>query len=60
MDMQQVHDFARKLIEAHGDAAEAEAAAKLQDAEKSGDKAEIDNWRRIRAAVRERKGAHES
>jgi hypothetical protein len=60
MDMQQVHDFARKLIDAHGDAAEAEASAKLQAAEKAGDEAEIENWRRIRAAVRERRGAHES
>lgn len=60
MDMQQVHNIARKLLEAHGAAAEAEVAAKLQAAEASGDKQEIENWTRIRAAMRERKPAHES
>lgn len=60
MDMEQIHNYAKKLIDTHGPAAEAEAAAKLQEAEKSGDKEQIENWRRIRAAVRERKPAHES
>lgn len=60
MDMQQVHNIARKLIEAHGAAAEAEASAKLQAAEASGDEQEIENWTRIRAAIHERKPAHES
>lgn len=60
MDMKQVHDFARKLVEAHGERAEVEAAAKLRAAEDAGDKQEVENWTRIRAAVRERRGAHES
>ncbi len=60
MDMQQVHNIARKLIEAHGASAEAEVASKLQAAEASGDEQEVDNWKRIRAALRERKPAHES
>ena len=60
MDMKQVHDFARKLVEAHGDKAEVEAAAKLRAAEEAGDAQEIENWTRIRAAVRERRSAHES
>ena len=60
MDMKQVHDFARKLVEAHGDRAEVEAAAKLRTAEEAGDAQEVENWTRIRAAVRERRGAHES
>lgn len=60
MDMKQVHNYARKLVEAHGETAELEAAAKLNQAEKSGDDERISNWRRIRAAVRERKPSHVS
>ena len=60
MDMQQIHNFAKKLIDVHGGTAEAEAAAQLKSAEESGDAAKIENWRRIRAAIRERKPAHES
>ena len=60
MDMQQIHNFAKKLVDVHGAAAEAEAASQLKAAEESGDTDKIDNWRRIRAAIRERKPAHES
>ena len=60
MDMKQVHDFARKFAEAHGDKAEVEAAARLRAAEDAGDAQEVENWTRIRAAIRERRGAHES
>lgn len=60
MDMQQVHHIAKTLIDAHGAAAEAEAASRLQAAEASGNDQEIENWRRIRAVIRERKPAHES
>lgn len=60
MKMEQVHSYARKLIESHGATAEAEAAARLKDAEQSGDAEKIRNWQRIRSAVRERKSAHVS
>jgi hypothetical protein len=60
MKMEQIHEYARKLIESHGAAAEAEAAARLKQAEQSGDAEKIQNWQRIRAAVRERKAAHVS
>jgi hypothetical protein len=57
MDMNQVHTYARKLLEVHGPQAELEAANRLKQAENGGTAQEIDDWRRIRTAVRERKGA---
>jgi hypothetical protein len=60
MDMNQVHSYARKLVETHGAKAEARAAAELKAAESAGDQDRIENWRRIRSAVRERKMAHVS
>lgn len=60
MDMRQVHNYARKLVESHGPRAEAEAANRLKQAENGGSSADVENWRRIRASVRERKGSHVS
>lgn len=51
MDMSQVHNIAKRLIDAHGAKAEAEDA-------KDDEKTEL--WRRVRAAIREMKSAHES
>lgn len=60
MDMSQVHNIAKRLIDTHGLKAEVEAAEKLQDAEKAGDNEKIELWRKVRAAVQEMKPAHES
>jgi len=60
MDMTRVHDIAKRLTASHGGKAEAEAARKLQQAEKEGDAAAIELWRRVRNAVRNAKPAHES
>jgi len=60
MDMSQVHNIAKRLIETHGLKAEVEAAEKLQEAEKAGDDAKIELWRRVRLAIHEMKPAHES
>lgn len=60
MEMTQVHNIARRLFETHGLKAEAEAAQKLQEAERAGDEEQKDLWRRVRAAVHDMKGARES
>lgn len=60
MDMNHIHAYARKLVEAHGQQAELEAASRLKQAESGGNPQEVENWRRIRSAVRERKGANAS
>jgi len=56
---QNVADYARALYEAHGDAAEAEAAQKMRAAEADGNAEELDQWRAIREAVRALRGANQ-
>jgi hypothetical protein len=60
MDMSQVHNIARRLVEAHGLKAEAEAARKLQEAENAKDDEQIELWRRVRSTIQDMKAAHES
>ncbi len=60
MDMSQVHNIAKRLIDAHGAKAEAEAAKQFQDAEDAKDDDKMELWRRVRSAIREMKAAHES
>ena len=60
MRMQDIHDFARQLFEAHGDKAEAEAQQRAQKAEQENDKEQAEDWRRVRAAIREMRGSHVS
>ena len=52
-----VLDYARKLLEAHGDRAEAEAAQKAAACAAEGETQNADNWRRIRLAIRELRSA---
>lgn len=56
----QIQEHARKLMEAHGAAAIAEAAQKARDFEQSDDKEQAKVWRQIEAALKQMQGAHES
>jgi len=50
----EVIDYARRLLAAHGDKAELEAAQKIRELEEqNGDAAQVETWRRIRAAISE-------
>ena len=60
MEFSNVAEYAQALLEAHGDKAEAEAAQKAKKYEEAGETQEAANWRAIRAAIREIRGAHES
>ena len=60
MDSATIIEYARQLVEAHGPAAEAEAAKKASDMEKAGKADEAEQWRRIRIAIAEMKPPHES
>jgi hypothetical protein len=60
MQAMQIQEHARKLRDAHGDTALAEAAQKAQAYEKQGDTERAHDWRRIEAALRELQGPHES
>lgn len=52
MQATQIHVHARKLLDAHGLKAIAEAARKASEFESRGDRAEAETWRRIEAALR--------
>jgi hypothetical protein len=60
MRMQEIdiHDYARQLLEAHGDKALAEAAQKACALEKQGENERAEIWRRIEAALKHMRGPH--
>lgn len=55
-----IHDYARQLLEAHGDRAVAEAAQKASALEKQGQSEQAETWRHIEAALKLMRGPHES
>ena len=62
MRMQQtdIEDYARQLLEAHGDRAVAEAAQKAFAFEKEGNKEGAEDWRRVENALLLMRGPHAS
>lgn len=58
--MSEVHEYARQLLELHGDKAELIAAQKAVECEKRGDSKEAESWRRVRAALKEMRSPHVS
>jgi hypothetical protein len=54
----EIHDYARQLLEAHGDMAVIEAAQKACSCEEKGQKEEAETWRHIEAALKLMRGAH--
>ena len=56
----EIHDYARQLLEAHGDKAVAEAAQKACALEKQGENEQAETWRHIEAALKLMRGPHES
>ncbi|MFY9658713.1 MAG: hypothetical protein WAK01_19370 [Methylocystis sp.] len=55
-----VQDYARRLFEAHGDKAVAEAAQKARALEDQGKPEDAEPWRRIESALKEMLGPHQS
>jgi hypothetical protein len=51
-----IQDYARKLFNAHGDRAVAEAAQKAHRCEKKGDAREARTWRRIESGIEQMRG----
>jgi len=60
MEVSKITEYARALYNSHGDKAEAEAAQKAKQHEEAGEEKKAADWRAIRAAIREIRGAHES
>jgi hypothetical protein len=58
MQEAQVIDYAKSLLDAHGDKAEAEAAARIRQFEEKNDKAQAETWRKVKAAIHEMRGPH--
>jgi hypothetical protein len=55
-----IQDYARQLLEAHGDRAVAEAAQKARALEEQGKSEQAKTWRRVEAALMLMLGPHES
>jgi hypothetical protein len=56
----EIHDYARMLLEAHGDRAVVEAAQKACSYEEKGQTEEAETWRHIEATLKLMRGAHSS
>lgn len=56
----EIQDYARQLLEAHGDKAVAEAAQKASGFETQGDNETAETWRHIEAALKLMRGPHVS
>ena len=51
MELSEIHDYARRLMEAHGPKAIAEAAQKARAFEERGDTEQAKSWRDIEQAL---------
>jgi hypothetical protein len=62
MRMQEIdiHDYARQLLDAHGDRAIVEAAQKASALEQQGQSEQAQTWRQIEAALKSMRGPHVS
>ena len=58
--VQLIQEHARRLYEAHGDKAEFEAAQKARQHEEKGELEQAASWRKVRDAISEMRGPHES
>jgi hypothetical protein len=56
MDEMSIYDYARRLFDAHGANAIAEAAQKASLLEQQGNRAEAETWRHIEAALKMMRG----
>lgn len=52
----EIQEFARRLLDAHGDKAVIEAAQKAKSLEDSGANEEARDWRRIKSALQQMRG----
>ena len=60
MGEMEIYDYARQLLEAHGEMAVVEAAQKARTFEEKGQTEEAETWRAIEAALKLMRGPHVS
>jgi len=56
----EIQDYARQLLEAHGDMALVEAAQKACACEQKGQQEDAETWRHVEAALKLMRGPHAS
>lgn len=56
----EIQDYARQLLEAHGESAVAEAAQKANACEEKGQSEQAETWRHVEAALKLMRGPHAS
>ncbi len=60
MQFSQVHDYASQLLKLHGDRAQLVAAQKLLAYQECGNHQKAEDWRRVRAALKQMQEPHAS
>jgi hypothetical protein len=60
MHAMEIEEHARRLMEAHGAKAIAEAAQKARDCERNNDSEQARTWRQTEAALKQMQGPHAS
>ena len=56
----EIQDYARQLLEAHGEQAVVEAAQKARACEEKGQAEQAETWRHVEAALKLMRGPHAS
>jgi len=60
MDAIKTTEYARALLNSHGDKAHAEVARRMRECEDAGRTDEAEDWKRIRLAISEMRGPNQS
>lgn len=60
MNMNEIHDYARRFLGALGEKAEVEASQRAAAFEEQGDKSQAEDWRRIQTAISSMRGPRAS
>lgn len=55
-----VHEYARMLLDLQGGKSQRTAAKKIKEFERSGDSEKVEQWSKIRLAIKEMRGPHVS
>ena len=59
MQETEIHDYARQLLESHGDKAIAEVAQRACACEAQGESEHAETWRHVEAALKLMRGPHQ-
>ncbi|MGR3805112.1 hypothetical protein [Marinibacterium profundimaris] len=60
MERTKISEYARALLDVHGDKAEFEAAQKAKQLEDANNAQEAETWRAVQLSIREMRGARQS